>query len=738
MLFLKVLFVTILALFIVRQQTFRFFAFHTFLISATVWGLSGMFGDLFSSDPKSSAIINALPYHLLPLSCILVIYSLLPVRTAFPKWVLWLMAGIAGSSVFLSAALLIDYHYLWLHLIVWNLLAAEIFCIILCVYAYYRKIRFNLIYTAPFLLSFTGYILLQLRILGFADWPWINQFSLICVLIEIFVFIFFVGQVILNYEEEKTLTGRKLLAEQLQAQKLEEMSALKSRFFANISHEFRTPLTLMLSPMDDLINKYQGEPVLRSMKRNARRLLTLINQLLDVSKLEAGEMRPEISYLDMTAFINTHVGAFVSLAESRGTTLEIDHPEPGRFVYTDPEKLHTILNNLLSNAIKFTNAGDRIMVHIDYSPDHKQMMVQVKDSGAGISEEHLDKIFDRFYQAENSNQRTFEGSGIGLALVRELTVVLQGKIEVESKEHIGTTFTLSLPVGYTTWKDHLHHKVSPDPAFLLPLVRQEETTTDADLGSDQALILVIDDNTDIRSYVRSIFAEDYQVIEASDGEDGLKKAMHSIPDLVVCDLMMPVLDGIGFCEKLKTDDKTSHIPVIMLTAKASVESKIEGLNAGADDYLTKPFSKPEIIVRVANLIRQREALKLKFEVKVADLGPTEVKLRSGDEVFIEKLKSSIERNLDDHQFDLTRLSEELNMSPVQIRRKLRAVTGLRTVEFIRKYRLQKARTMLSQKTATVSEVAYLTGFESLSYFTRMFQEEFGIKPSEYLNSDLAS
>ncbi len=737
MLFFKVLFVTIMALFIVRQRTFRLFAFHTFLISATVWGFSEMFGDLFTSDPKNSAIINALPYHLLPVSCILVIGSLLPIRAAFPKWVLWLMTGIAGSSVFLTGALLADYHFIWLYLIVWNLLAAEIFCIVLCIYARCRKIRFNLIYTAPFLLSFTGYILLQLRILGFADWPWINEFSLVCVVIEIFVFILFLGQVILDYEKEKMLAGRKLLTEQLQAQKLEEMSTLKSRFFANISHEFRTPLTLLLSPMDDLIDKYRGEPVLRSMKRNAGRLLSLINQLLDVSKLEAGEMKPEISYLDMAAFINTHAGAFVSLAESRGTTLEIDQDDRGRFVYTDPEKLQTILNNLLSNAFKFTNAGDRIIVGVTYSPDHRQVVIRVKDTGTGIAEEHLDKIFDRFYQADSSNQRTYEGSGIGLALVRELTGVLQGSIEVESKEDSGTTFTLNLPVDYTTWKDHLHQKASHDQPFLPPLLPQEETNTVVDPASEQPLILVIDDNPDIRSYVKTIFEADYQVMEAPDGQDGFNKALYNIPDLVICDLMMPVLDGLSFCKMLKEDDRTSHIPVIMLTARASAESKIEGLNTGADDYLTKPFSKPEIVARVANLIRQREALRLKFEMKVVDLRPTEVKLRSVDEVFIEKLKDIIENNLDDYRFDLTRLSSELSMSPVQVRRKLKAVSGLRPVEFIRKYRLQKARALLSQNAATVSEIAYLTGFESLSYFTKMFREEFGIKPSE-LKSDPSS
>lgn len=733
MLFFKVLFVTILALFVVRQRAFRLFTFHTFLVSATVWGFSELFGDLFTTDPKNAVIINALPYHLLPMSYVLVTFAVIPVKKAFPSWVTWVMGLIIAVTLFLCGALVADYRAIWLEAIVWDLLVSEMFCMGIFIYALIRKIPFNLHYTAPFFLSFTGYIFLQLRLLEILDWPWINEFSLICVFLELFVFIFFIGQVISTFEKEKARAAQLLLAEQLQAQKLKELDTLKSRFFTNISHEFRTPLTLLLSPIDTLQIKYPGEKVLEVMKRNVGRLRTLINQLLDISKLEAGELKPEIHRLNLRDFILLHGGVFSSLAESKGIAYTIRVPEQGHFGYFDPEKLLTIVSNLLSNAFKFTDQGQSVTLSLEISSSGKEAVIRVEDSGIGISEAHLDKIFDRFYQADSSMARTYEGSGIGLALARELASLMKGSLRVKSKENEGTCFTLSFPVDRETWRREADHEenqavmppspIPKNPADPIPFP-----------DSEGPLLLVIDDNPDIRAYLHAVLREEYQVLEAANGQDGLRKAIAHLPDLVICDLMMPGLDGFSFCKMLKSNPATDHIPVIMLTALASQESKIEGLDLGADDYLTKPFHVQEIRSRINNLIKQREALRAKFEMKVVDLKPTELKVKHGDEVFVDKIKTIVEEYHTESRFDLEEFSSAMNMTQDQLRRKLKAVTGLTPIEFIRKYRLQKAAQMIRKKSGTVSEIAFRVGFESPSYFTRVFQEEFGVKPSEFYQS----
>ncbi len=598
----KVLFVTILAIFVIRQKAFRLFAFHTFLVSATVWGFSGLIGDLLTTKPQSAAILNTLPYYLLPVSMVLVTAHVIPVRKSMPAPVTYVLALILVVTLLLCLALIFDYRALWLQLVVWNLLACEIFCMSVFIYAHIRKIPFNTRYTAPFFLSFTGYLLLQLRLLGIVDMPWINTFSLLCIILEILVFIFFLVHIIQTFEKEKNQAALYLREERLQAQKQEEMDALKSGFIANLSHEFRTPLTLLMSPTEELKKKYPREKALDTIQKNAARLLTLINQLLDISKLERGELKPEIYHQDLRDFVRRHGGAFTSLAKSKNISFHIRVPETSPETFFDPEKLLTVLNNLLSNAFKFTSAGQEVNLSLSYTTSGKKAIIRVEDSGIGIPPEHIGRIFDRFYQADQTINHHHEGSGIGLALARELTLLMKGSLTVESRENEGTRLTLKIPVDRQSWQQDMKEETRENQAFLSPLISEASAEiTEKDTAEGPAL-LIIDDNADIRASLTDIFEEEYRILEATDGQEGLNKAIIHLPDLVICDLMMPVLNGSVFCKLLKSNETTVHIPVLMLTT----ESPDEGSGYDAEDYLMKPFHTDEIKARVKNLLRKRE------------------------------------------------------------------------------------------------------------------------------------
>jgi YesN/AraC family two-component response regulator len=373
---------------------------------------------------------------------------------------------------------------------------------------------------------------------------------------------------------------------------------------------------------------------------------------------------------------------------------------------------------------------------VKYSDDFEKVEISVKDSGIGISESKVKHIFDRFYQGDSTHQRNYEGSGIGLALVKEMVELHKGSINVESKEGEGTTFTVKLSINKKSWEHELENNIeeldSKNPLdFMLNEQTQPTPVVEHIPKEDDKILLIVEDNLDLRQYIRTFFEKEYQIVEASDGQEGIEKALVIIPDIVISDLMMPRLDGLDFCKLLKTNEKTSHIPIVMLTAKANVESRIEGFELGADDYLTKPFNSEELLVRVRNLVAQRQLLQQKYDIQIVDLKPNEVKVSSVEEKFVLKAKGIIEKYISESEFDVEKFAEEMDMSVVVLRRKLKAITNNTVTEFVRKYRLQRAAELLSKRTGTVSEIAYQVGFESLSYFTKAFQEEFGKSPSEY-------
>ncbi len=510
---------------------------------------------------------------------------------------------------------------------------------------------------------------------------------------------------------------------------------LKTHFFTNISHEFRTPLTLLLGPLAELRRQEPSNDLFSLMHRNATRLLTLVNQLLDLTKLDAGQLDPVIASGNLTEWLRLLVGSFSSLADSHDIRLTFVGPDLAEPVFFDRDKLEKIVSNLLTNALKFTPDGGSVLVSLTYESGNHTATIRVEDSGVGIPIDQQALIFNRFYQVVDT--LSVGGTGIGLALVRELVNVLKGQVSVMSAVGQGTTFTIQLPVDADTWTGKISPAASRAEA-VSPGVYEDERRQDVDkrvhnpaeTDAEKPLLLIVDDNADVRQYLRQLLTDQYRLAEATDGRAGLAEAGQLIPDLVICDLMMPQLDGFAFCQALKTQPTTDHIPIIMLTAKAGLDSRVAGFERGADDYLTKPFHPVELRARVQNLLLQRRKLRDLFSRELR-LKPTDVVVTSVEEQFLQQAIALVEREMGNSAFTVEALAAELNLSRMQLHRKLKALSGQSATEFVRHLRLQRAADLLAGRSASVSEVAYRVGFESLSYFTKAFKEQFGTVPSEY-------
>ncbi len=516
-----------------------------------------------------------------------------------------------------------------------------------------------------------------------------------------------------------------------EAERLTELDTIKTQFFTNISHEFRTPLTLLLGPIGTLLTKYPQETVLPLMQRNAYRLLNLINQLLDLGKLESKEMQLNLQKGDLAKFIGILASSFSSLAENKQIGFEVNIQPKSYIADFDADKVEKIITNLLSNAFKFTPRGGKINLvaeHSDASSD-KLWRITISDSGIGIAPDKLDKIFDRFYQVESNTSRNYEGTGIGLALVKELVKIMHGEIRVESTIGKGSTFFVEIPFERVEADDALtDFHVSRQ---LFNKVNSASETQSYNPDKNQQTLLLVEDNEDLRLYIRSVFEETYQVIEAIDGQDGLEKAIELTPDLIISDLMMPRMDGFEMCRTLKSDEKTSHIPIIMLTAKAEVEHRIEGFNLGADEYLVKPFNRAEIIARVQNLLEKQARLQSFFSQYIVTLQPDTKKVLSVEDTFMLKIKQITEAHLSDSGFGVEQFSREIGMSQSQLLRKMKAISNKTVIEFLKDYRLERAAQLIRQNTGTIAEIAFAVGYENPSYFTKSFQEKFGVLPSDY-------
>lgn len=523
---------------------------------------------------------------------------------------------------------------------------------------------------------------------------------------------------------------------------MHELDHAKSVFFANISHEFRTPLTLISGTVDSLKKKEKNSnfrtEAYELIERNASKLLQLIHKLLELSKLESGKLKIEPKPGNITDFLENLTGSFISLFESREIYFQTELPEEELYASFDAPKLEMIFSNLLSNASKFTPEGGEVSFLATVENEREgvlKLAVSVKDTGIGISEDKMDHIFERFYQEESSKIRTYEGTGIGLSLVKELTVLMGGKVSVKSTIGKGSVFKVELPLKSSTLNeldqtpDHfrmngsLNLELKPQHA---PSIENSKILT----FSDKQKILVVEDNIDLRKFMRDQLQENYLILEADNGSSGYQTALNSLPDLIVSDVMMPEMDGICLCEKLKSDDNTSHIPIILLTARADMDSRLEGLGMGADDYLTKPFKMEEISVRIKNLLDSRRKLREKYKSSFS-LDPKEITVTSVEEKFVQKLLNIMEKHHTDPDFDVETLGKEIGMSRTNLYRKLKAIINQHPTEFIQSFRLKKAVMHLKCQSGNISEVAYSLGFNSLTYFTRIFKKHYGVTPTEY-------
>lgn len=629
-------------------------------------------------------------------------------------------------------------------------------------------------------------------------------------------YVIFFGSImygIRRYEMNRVNWKNQVRLDEIKLKEKEETNRVKSRFFANISHEFRTPLTLILGPIQkwrertELINSpsihggdkefFQNFKGLQSLpaelhkdlkltERNARHLLSLVNQLLDLSKLEAGKLKLQVSKGNVVSFVKGITMSFESLAERKDIQLKFVSEKDEIELYFDRDKLAKILTNLLSNAFKFTGEGGEIIVsvalgHAELSrlaSQSKQVSassivleiprrvrddriaISIRDTGIGITEEALTKLFDRFYQVDSSQTREHEGTGIGLALTKELVELHKGNIRVKSKVGQGSEFVVELPIG----REHLYDieivelKESETDVILIsqeknPIEYVPEITRDssqhfdpaiaeeAKLGvtsekklyseTDKTIILVVEDNADVREYIKESLGNNFQIEEAANGEIGFDKAKELIPDLVISDIMMPKMDGNELTRRIKNDERTSHIPVILLTAKSHQESKLEGLETGADDYITKPFDTKELQVRIKNLITIRKRLHEKYSR--GDYVWKTKRINSLDERFMNKVTEVIENHISDEEFNIEQFSKEIGMSRAQLYRKLKALSGKSASHYIRSVRLHKAKKMLEEKQWNISEIAYSVGFSTPQYFTKCFKEEFGYLPSDLIH-----
>ncbi len=553
----------------------------------------------------------------------------------------------------------------------------------------------------------------------------------------------------------------EILMERNEAERIHELDELKLRFFTNISHEFRTPLSLIIGVLERLMRSkghFKRKVLFQNyhvMFRNAKRLLRLINQIMDIRKLDEGRIRLELKQRDIIYFVKSIYSSFKYQAEQRSIHCQFKSDVEQLTIWFDPDKVEKIIYNVLSNAFKFTKNGGIIHIQINVpsnqsnvsvssnsnkierkipSQVHDYLEIQIQDSGIGIPDKYLDRIYDPFFQIENKESPLSSGTGVGLALTRELINLHQGGIHVQSREGSGSCFSICLPVDLVPGEIDTDGNESPEneavPAFPDHETAMADSIAKHDLDKSAPLVLVVDDDVDFCNYLRDELYEDYRVIEASDGEDAYKMAIEFVPDLIVSDVMMPKMDGFTFCTKVKQNVQTSHIPVVLLTSQTTDKNRTDGFDLGADDYIEKPFDIYLLKTRISNLIQSRNKLKEKFSHEIY-LQPKNVPVTPEDERFLNRVIQIVDEHIEDCDFHVTGLGNEIGLSRVQLYRKIKALTDLTPNDLIRTFRLKRAGQLLEKSQLTVFEVAYRTGFKDPSYFCKCFRNQYGSSPAVY-------
>lgn len=523
---------------------------------------------------------------------------------------------------------------------------------------------------------------------------------------------------------------------------LTEMDELKTRMFSNISHELRTPLTLIIAPLEQMLSKEAekkpSRKQIKMMRKNANAILNLVNQILDLSKIDAKSMKLELIEADIVSFIRAHFAAFASLARQKNVSFNTYTPPDKKLRLFDASKLEKIINNLVSNALKFTPENGQVFCFANFpKPDLLELVIQ--DTGKGIQPDELTRIFDRFHQTDGSNTGSNIGTGIGLSLTKELVELMHGHISVDSIVGEGTKFKVSLPLG----KEHLQHDeytILEQYASTKSLTSTDdeetascEDTTDLE-NENVPEILIVEDHPEISEFIRENLRKCYRVATETNGRSGLETAIQNIPDLIISDVMMPEMNGIEMSKKIKQDQRTSHIPIILLTGKASHKDKMKGLETGVDAFVPKPFNMKELALRVEKIIEQRQKLRERFNQNLK-LEPRDIAVTSADEKFLDRIMEIIEQNMSNTEFEVGQLQDELLMSRTQLFRKIKALTNQSPGDFIRTIRLKRAASLLDQKFGNIAQITYEVGFNNPSYFAKCFKELFGMLPSEYLKKE---
>ncbi|MCT8339976.1 ATP-binding protein [Flavobacteriaceae bacterium TK19130] len=554
-------------------------------------------------------------------------------------------------------------------------------------------------------------------------------FFLKMVVVEIVIFNFVVSYRNLMNEKARLRNRFALQSEKKEKEALLELDATRTRFFQNISHEFRTPLTLIQLPVTEAIRtgKRLSQEHLTTISNNAKRLLTLINDMLALSRIESGKATIEVTRGNPFAITKTLVHQFQSQAEVKKHKLLLEIDDLGITALYSANVLEKTLINLVSNALKY--CGNNCVITVAASLEDSCFLLKVIDTGPGIAEKEQPHIFDRFYQVGEKDESS-PGSGIGLALVKELVVLHEGSITVESKEGEGSTFTVRLPLDAIRQETDENKKVTFSPTIPETVSNQRLTSENTSKFSERPILLLVEDNLELQQYIQQFLNLEYDVRCAENGVIGWEKALEIVPDIIISDWMMPEMDGLVFCAKVKSHEATSHIPFVMLTAKADVSDRVEGLETGADVYLEKPFQLQALGAQLKSLHRHQQRLKEKYKQSEGPI-PNELITNSKDKAFWEKLMDYVSTHLDSPDLSVSNVADTLGMSRMQLHRKVTSVTGQSAAEFIRSQRLQRAKKLLADANIQIAEVAYQTGYADGASFSKAFKKAFGVSPSTF-------
>jgi len=565
-------------------------------------------------------------------------------------------------------------------------------------------------------------------------------------------------QVLIEGQKIELENQNQLIAEQRDEvielnKKVSLINQLRLRFFTNISHEFRTPLTLILDPLESLMKSLEGDTktirTLKLINRNAQRLLHLINQLMYFRRIETGKIELRVVKGDLTNFLDEIFVSFQDLANHQRIKYSFQSEENQQPCWFDPEKLENVFYNLLSNAFKFTPEGGQISLKVIFRQPDKNMreltfpyvQIDISDTGKGIAAEHLPYVFDRFYQADTTADNRQKGSGIGLALTQELVQAMHGNIFVESEINHGSTFSVLLPYRNEDFAENELDRTGSVQAINIQskvdLTTEEILRTEAFediephlVDKSKPLILIVEDNYDLRSFLLQSMKTDFRVMGAENGKEGFELAKKYTPDLIVSDIMMPVMDGLELCSRIKKEIHTSHIPVILLTAKAMIDHWIEGLEIGADDYIPKPFNLQILEAKMNNLIESRRKLKRMFS-QGETVEPSELTSNSVDEEFLAKAYRILEKNYLEPEFSASQFASEMFVSRSLLYKKIRAITDLNITDFINSFKLKKAVELIQENKLPIADIAFNVGFNDPKYFSRIFRKFYGMSPSEF-------